>query len=211
MSFFSHLCRFLHFQIVVDHTLKIINCYTGWPGCVHDARVLRNSGLYYKAENGDMFLQNQFILGDNTYPLRNWLITPFKNLGTLTRQKLKFNKRLSSVRQHVERAFGHIKGRFRRLRDVPLYDHKDICTLIYAACILHNLCVQYTDDVYGYIEHVMMYIQIHFQTFTKMVMLELYDDYSWLTFLKEIKTTVTVSVVIYLSLFLTLQYVSNLH
>lgn len=139
---------------MVDHTLKIINCYTGWPGCVHDARVLRNSGLYHKAENGDMFLQNHFILGDNAYPLRNWLITPFKKLGNLTRQQLKFNKRLSSVRQNVERAFGHIKGRFRRLRDVPLYDHKDICTMIYAACILHNLCVQYNDDVDGYIEHV---------------------------------------------------------
>ena len=26
--------------------------------------------------------------------------------------------------------------------------------MIYAACILHNLCVHYNDDVDGYIEHV---------------------------------------------------------
>ena len=38
--------------------------------------------------------------------------------------------------------------------DVPLHDHADICSVIYAACILHNLCVQYNDDVDGYIEHV---------------------------------------------------------
>lgn len=85
---------------------------------------------------------------------RNWLITPFKNLVNLKRQQLKSNKRLSTIRQNLERAIGHLKGGFRRLRDVPLHDHADICSMIYAACILHNLCVQYNDDVDGYIEHV---------------------------------------------------------
>ena len=83
---------FLFWYIVVDHTLQILNCYTGWPGCVHDARVLRNSGLYQKAENGEMFIQDHFIIGDDAYPLRNWLITPFKNLGNLNRQQLSSTK-----------------------------------------------------------------------------------------------------------------------
>ena len=96
-----------------------------------------------------MFIQDHFIIGDNANPLRNWLITPFKNLVNLKRQRLKFNKRLSTIRQN-----GHLKGGFRKLRDVPLHDHADICSMIYAACILHNLCVQYNDDVDGYIEHV---------------------------------------------------------
>lgn len=61
---------------------------------------------------------------------------------------------MKNVRQNVERVFGHMKGRFRRLGDFPLHDHKDTCTMIYAACILHNLCVQYNDDVDGYIEHI---------------------------------------------------------
>ena len=85
--------------------MKILNCYTGWPGCVHDARVLRNSGLYHKAEAGELIIPNFYILGDSAYPLRNWLVTPFKNVGQLTRQQIKFNQRLSSVRQNVERAF----------------------------------------------------------------------------------------------------------
>ena len=133
--------------------MKIINAYTGWPGCVHDARVLRNSSVYIKAEAAELISQNYHIFGDNAYPLRNWLVTPFKNFGNLTRQQIKFNKRLSGVRQTVERAFGHLKGRFRRLRDVPLHDHKEVCNLIIACCVLHNLCIINEDDVEGYIEY----------------------------------------------------------
>ncbi|VDI18195.1 Hypothetical predicted protein [Mytilus galloprovincialis] len=143
----------IQLQAVVDNNMKIINAYTGWPGCVHDARVLRNSSVYIKAEAGELFSQNYHIFGDNAYPLRNWLVTPFKNFGNLTRQQIKFNKRLSGVRQTVERAFGHLKGRFRRLRDVPLHDHKEVCNLIIACCVLHNLCIINEDDVEGYIEY----------------------------------------------------------
>lgn len=85
--------------------MKILNCYTGWPGCVHEARLLRNYEIYLKAEAGELLIPNFHTLGDNAYPLRNWLITPFKNVGQLTRQQIKFNKRLSSIRQNVERAF----------------------------------------------------------------------------------------------------------
>lgn len=136
----------------MDNKLKILNAYTGWPGCVHDARVLRNSSLFTKAEAGELFSQDHHIFGDNAYPLRNWLITPFKNFGNLSRQQVKFNQRLSGVRQTVERAFGHLKGRFRRLRDVPLHNHKDICQLIMACCVLHNICVMNEDEIEEYIE-----------------------------------------------------------
>jgi len=141
----------LYLQCVVDDKMLITNAYTGWPGCTHDARVLRNSSLYHRAETGELFLENHHILGDSAYPLRNWLLTPFKNFGNLTPQQLRFNKRLSSVRQSVERAFGHLKGRFRRLREIPLHSIRDICQLIYAACILHNFCILHDEDVEEYI------------------------------------------------------------
>lgn len=79
-------------QTVVDHQMKFTNIYAGWPGCVHDARVLRNSTLYTEAEAGNLVLVDHYILADSAYPLRNWLITPFKNLGNLTPQQVRFNK-----------------------------------------------------------------------------------------------------------------------
>lgn len=106
------------------------------------------------AEAGELFLDSHHIFGDNAYPLRHWLITPFKNLGNLTRLQLRFNKRLSSARQTVERAYGHLKWRFRRLKDVPLHNAEDICMLIVACCVLHNLRILHNDDVDSYIEAV---------------------------------------------------------
>lgn len=138
-------------QAVVDHQMKFTNIYAGWPGCVHDARVLRNSTLYTEAEAGNLVLVDHYILADSAYPLRNWLITPFKNLGNLTPQQVRFNKRLSSARQAVERAFGHLKGRFRRLQDIPLHSSTEICQMILAACILHNMCIFNDDEVEDYI------------------------------------------------------------
>ncbi|XP_062582430.1 uncharacterized protein LOC134244176 [Saccostrea cucullata] len=141
----------LQLQAVVDHEMRFTNIYTGWPGCVHDARVLRNSSLYRAAEAGESVLQGHHILADSAYPLRNWLIVPFKNFGNLNPQQVRFNKRLSLVRQTVERAFGHMKGRFRRIQEIPLHNIEEICNVIHAVCILHNLCIDNADNIDDYI------------------------------------------------------------
>ena len=69
------------------------------------------------------------------------MITPFKDNGRLTPPKRHFNRVISSARQVVERSIGHLKGRFRHLRDIYSYDIGEVCKLIMAACVLHNLCV----------------------------------------------------------------------
>ena len=72
--------------------MKFTNIFTGWPGCVHDARVLRNFVLCTEAEAGHLVLRDHYILADSAYPLRNWLITPFKNLGHLTPRQVGLNE-----------------------------------------------------------------------------------------------------------------------
>ena len=41
-------------QAVVDHELLFRNLCVGWPGSVHDARVLANSSVYKKISNGQL-------------------------------------------------------------------------------------------------------------------------------------------------------------
>lgn len=42
------------FQLVCDHRMLIHHMYTGWPGCTHDARVLRNYFLQDILERGNL-------------------------------------------------------------------------------------------------------------------------------------------------------------
>ena len=40
----------MQLQVVCDNDMKFTDVYCGWPGAVHDARVLRNSPLFHDAE-----------------------------------------------------------------------------------------------------------------------------------------------------------------
>ena len=124
----------------------------GWPGSTHDARVLRNSPLFMEAEAGRKFAASHYIIGDTAYPLRPWLVTGFRYNGHLNDHQKRLNYVLSSRRQTVERCIGHLKGRFRKLREIHLYDLETVCKVIFAGCILHNLCVLEDDNVEEYIE-----------------------------------------------------------
>ena len=75
------------------------------------------------------------------------MITPFKDHGRLTRAQRYFNHTVSSERQAVERLFGHVKGRFRRLENIHCKYVSDACYLVSSACVLHNLCVLSNDVI----------------------------------------------------------------
>ena len=128
-------------QGIVDHTSKFIDVFIGWPGRSHDSRAFVNSPIYNALENNNNQLlpQNFFIVGDSAYPLKKYLITPFKHQAA-TQQQRRFNKALSKARIQVECAFGQLTCRWRRLRYIYMHDIKEISKLILAACTLHNFC-----------------------------------------------------------------------
>jgi len=76
--------------------------------------------------------------------------------GHLTPQQGRYNTKLSSARQSVETCFGHLKGRFCRLKEVTLHDPSKIAKLIIAGCILHNLCVIHSDDIEEFMDNNMI-------------------------------------------------------
>ena len=132
-------------QCVVDHEINFTNVYTGWPGCVHDARVPRNSALYREAEAGNLILRDHNIFCDSAYPLRNWLVTPFKSLVIWLPSKVDLT-RGSLVLAGLSRELLDIwKGVFAGYKMFPFMTSWKSAKMILFACILHNFCIINSD------------------------------------------------------------------
>ncbi|KAI8516593.1 hypothetical protein Bbelb_051740 [Branchiostoma belcheri] len=151
-------------QGIVDYRYRFIDVYTGWPGSVHDARVLRNSPVFRRATrgNGLSLFPQEFnrrisgtdvpvvLLGDAAYPHLPWLMKPYPDNGHLSQEKTTFNYRLSRARMTVECAFGRLKGRWRCLSGELKIDLDRVPTVVTACCILHNVCEQHGENYFNH-------------------------------------------------------------
>lgn len=95
--------------------------------------------------SNSLFYGKYHLLGDLAYANTNWLITPYKNYGSLTRRHKIFNTKLSKTRVCIEHSFGLLKGRWRRLLYININNIKFASMIILACCILHNYCL-FNDD-----------------------------------------------------------------
>jgi len=89
--------------------------YTGVPGRVHDARVFRNSPLFQNIKNNNLISPTTHLIGDSAYPLSTFLLIPYKDNGHLTVKQMRYNQKLSSIRSIIERAFGLLKGKLKKI------------------------------------------------------------------------------------------------
>ena len=135
-------------QSIVNFKGEFIDCYAGWPGSVHDARVYANSPIGIQIEDSpmDVFSGDSFIIGDAAYPLSTRCIPPFKDMGNLSDVQKNFNFKHASARNVVERTFGIMKSRFRRLTFIDSNNCDLICRIIMSGCLLHNFSYKFPDE-----------------------------------------------------------------
>jgi hypothetical protein len=142
-------------QEVVAFRVIFLDENIDWPGKVHDARILDNSSLYTKANNGDLYpnwTRNMngvevplIILGDPAYPLLPWLMKPYLESVNTTESHRNFNYRQSRARMVVENAFGRLKGRWRSLLKRMDCNIRNFPFIIGSCVTLHNMCEIYGD------------------------------------------------------------------
>ncbi|XP_033971456.1 putative nuclease HARBI1 [Trematomus bernacchii] len=128
-------------QAVCDHRGRFIDTYVGWPGSVHDCRVLRHSPLYRQALYPP---PGQYILADGGYPCLQHplpLITPYRQpLQGVGPQR--FNSHHSRARSIIECAFGMMKTRFRSIFLKALEVHHTFVPQVITACaVMHNIYI----------------------------------------------------------------------
>jgi len=142
----------LQLQAVCDGNLMFVDVYCGWPGSVHDARLLRVSPLAINAEINDTEIFNGcYVIGDQAYPLKTWLMVPFRD-GNLSSEKQRFNRKLCIKRQRIEHAFALLNGRFRKLKvQMDIDNNGDIPDIAKAACVMHNIALLTDDNIYDFL------------------------------------------------------------
>uniref|UniRef100_A0A915CXY7 DDE Tnp4 domain-containing protein n=1 Tax=Ditylenchus dipsaci TaxID=166011 RepID=A0A915CXY7_9BILA len=111
-----------------------------WPGSVNDARVLRNSAMAARFEQGWRPFPNAVLLGDSIYGASDWLV-PMRLHAAQEFER--FYKCHSKTRRIVECAFGVWKNRFRCLKSGLRLKNPTYCCEVIKACgYLHNFILQ---------------------------------------------------------------------
>uniref|UniRef100_A0A8C9ZM49 Putative nuclease HARBI1 n=1 Tax=Sander lucioperca TaxID=283035 RepID=A0A8C9ZM49_SANLU len=65
----------INIQVICDATCKITHVFVNYPGSNRDSFILANSAIPAIFEGNPPL--DGWLLGDNSYPLKTWLMTPF--------------------------------------------------------------------------------------------------------------------------------------
>ena len=91
---------------IFDSKNKFRYFYAKWPGSCHGSLILESSEIWGAFENGSL---HEIILADSEYLCKNWLLTPFLNPESRTKQR--YNSAHTRTRVTIERTFGiFLKG-----------------------------------------------------------------------------------------------------
>ncbi|XP_071958892.1 uncharacterized protein [Antedon mediterranea] len=136
-------------QAVADDKLRFTNVDVGWPGNIKKNEVLKNSKLYQKGTNEELFpkvteelsgtdIPPVTLIADSGYPLTNWMITPFPDANTDKQQE--FNDKLSKANM-VKRSLKMLRGRWHVLAKRNENALRNVGQMVIACCVLHNFCI----------------------------------------------------------------------
>ena len=135
---------------LVDANYQFLYVDMGSNGAGSDGGVFARTDLRKTLEDGSLGIpppealpngdrdMPYFIVGDEAFPLRTWLMKPIPQRG-LTRPQRIYNYRLSRGRRVVENAFGLLANRFRCLLTTMPQTPDKVTSIVLACCCLHNL------------------------------------------------------------------------
>ncbi|CAI9102455.1 OLC1v1000730C1 [Oldenlandia corymbosa var. corymbosa] len=136
-------------QVVADSKRRFWDVCVKAPGGFDDATHFRDSLLYNRLISGDIVWDKginvrgqhvrPYIVGDWSYPLLSFCLTPFSWNRTGSPAQNAFDEGLMRARKMAEEAIGLLKGRWKILQDLNVGLNHAPQTIV-ACCVLHNLC-----------------------------------------------------------------------
>lgn len=135
---------------LVDADYKFIWADVGTAGSASDCGIFNKCQLKEGIEQGVIQLPDPeplagddqdtpyFLIGDEAFPLRTWMMKPHARRGLDDEERI-YNYRLSRARRLVENAFGILANRFQILLQKCRQKPETVIKLVLAAMNLHNL------------------------------------------------------------------------
>ena len=99
---------------VAGYNNKLGYVCIGQPGSTDNTAVLKASQLYKTAQKGKLFPADEDLhfLADHTFPLQNWLLTPYRPDEVCQRESYKtLNQHLKNAHKCVDTSFERLKGK----------------------------------------------------------------------------------------------------
>lgn len=145
-------------QGLVDSDARFLDLSVGWRGSVTPTLILPRTRLYARVESTGELLQGhaaellngtripQYIIGDRSCPLYEWLLTPYyprdAPVPFLTPAQEIFNSVHDYAMSAIWRAFGMLKAQWKLLTVRQRGDSTEFFPhTVVAACILHNFLI----------------------------------------------------------------------
>lgn len=132
-------------QGICDANKKFLDVCIGSPSKIHDARIFALSPISDRLPT--VCQQRYHILGDAAYPIREYLLTPYRHVGNITAKQRRYNIKHAQTRVKIENAFGLLKTRFRQLMRMDFFTVERMCKFVMACCVLHNMCIGMDDII----------------------------------------------------------------
>lgn len=135
---------------LVDADYKFVWASVGANGSSSDCAIFNRSTLEPALREGTLGLpppeplpnddtdMPYFILGDDAFPLRPYLMKPFSHKGLQIDDRI-FNYRCSRARRVVENGFGILANRFRCLQTTMATSPRNTRKIVKACLCLHNI------------------------------------------------------------------------
>ena len=121
-------------RLLAGANLVFLDVATEFPGSRHDSRNLRRAENRENLAQPEDVVENSrikpLLLGDGAYLMPPWLIKPFQFGPAFTSSEKNFNRKLSSTRVTVERAFGILKAPWRFLLQRLDYRIENVSAII---------------------------------------------------------------------------------
>ncbi|CAN4105928.1 unnamed protein product [Withania somnifera] len=147
-------------QAMVDPDMRFLDVLAGWPGSLSDSEVLKSSRFFELAEEGKRLsgkklnLSNdtelrEYIVGDSSFPLLPWLLTPYTGREFPDHQA-DYNKRHFAMRKVAQRALARLKDKWKIIEGVMWRpDKQRLPRIILVCCLLHNILIDLNDGAQG--------------------------------------------------------------